>query len=64
VAEAVIPALVRVQAGLEPFYSQQPRAVPTPRQIVLDEDAGTPPTTPVAGSSDAQSSPPEAPKAP
>jgi hypothetical protein len=57
VAEAVIPALVRVQAGLEPFYSQQPRAVPTPRQVVLEDEAGAPASEGAAGSNDAKSTP-------
>ncbi len=63
VAEAVIPALVRVQAGPEPFYSQEPRAVPTPRQVVLEDEAGAPAGEGAAGSGDA-SSPKETSRAP
>lgn len=46
VVSAPLPALIRVQSGSEPFYSSPPKAVPTPRQMVMEDDASTPPPTP------------------
>jgi hypothetical protein len=42
VVGAPLPALIRVQSGPEPFYSTPPKAVPTPRQTVTEEDAAPP----------------------
>lgn len=38
VVSASAPALVRVQTGPEPFYSAPPSAVPTPKQVMLEEE--------------------------
>jgi hypothetical protein len=45
VVDAPLPALIRVQSGPEPFYSKPPKAVPTPRQTVTEEDAAPPAQT-------------------
>lgn len=38
VVEAPAATLVRVQTGPEPFYATKPKAVPTPRQTIEDDD--------------------------
>jgi hypothetical protein len=65
VVSAPLPALVRVQSGPEPFYSKPPRAVPTPRQTITEEDAAdATPTDSAASSGDAKSRSQEAPRDP